>query len=760
MGQNTKLQKESVHCTVQHTVPLKKAVGVKPTAKDNSVPRMTGIVVPLGALKSKSCPIVGEYTVLPLFASWCKKAGLSIIQILPVNDTGTQSSPYSGLSAFALHPVYITIPQIPEFKSLYTSDKKFAALYNSFITNHKDDERWNYEQVRNEKDTMLRALYEEAAKKTDSAIEKILAPFIKANSWIPAYCVYKNLKWTNLQSSWKSWSKNDRDSSKEKIINLWNDKPLRHAHLFYAWEQFIAFNQFYESAEKIRALGITLKGDLPILMNDDSCDVWSKPELFSIKNRAGSPPDGDNPTGQNWGFPTYNWAAHEKDGFSWWKERLATASRFYGAYRLDHILGFFRIWAVPEHNTTAILGHTEPYCSITREELTEAGFSKDRIHWMSEPHIPTSALTDAGLSISKAHAMLEKICNRLGREELWNFKAEINSDGDIVSALSSEETPADNAPAMQDSTSDSPSNNAFAVQDVARAASIIAPWWNNRLLIEITKDHFIPSWLHESTQAWKSLSDGEKEILNKIFYDLENTSESKWESHAQKILSALTSSTAMIPCGENLGVNLSCVPSVLAENTILSLNVVRWTRRWAEEGQPYIPFEEYKPLSVTTTSVHDSSTMRQWWNEEKDSAFAFEKSAVKNTDKPQPDKKEPVYFADAEFTPKTALFILSHAAKTASTLFINPLQDWLYLNTQYWRTDEKDERINVPGTVSPFNWTYRIPKDIETIDADKALAASIAAIASIHDKSFKQQTAAKSQASAKDTATIKTGRAK
>src|SRR5574344_160753 len=164
--------------------------------------RKTGVVVPLASLVTKRSPFVGEFTSLKPFADVCNQAGLRIIQLLPVNDTGTQSSPYSGLSAFALHPVYITISEIKEFSSLYKTDKKFASLYDSFVKNHKDDKRWNYELVRNEKDTMLRALYEKAAAesdesrpqktsapagKTDSALEEILGSFIKSNSWLPAY---------------------------------------------------------------------------------------------------------------------------------------------------------------------------------------------------------------------------------------------------------------------------------------------------------------------------------------------------------------------------------------------------------------------------------------------------------------------------------------------------------------------------------------------------------------------------------------------
>src|SRR5574344_2563146 len=170
--------------------------------KNIPIEKRTGVVVPLGALYSQSHTVIGEFPSLAELIPFCRKAGLSVIQLLPVNDTGTQSSPYSGLSAFALHPVYITISEIKEFSSLYKTDKKFASLYDSFVKNHKDDKRWNYELVRNEKDTMLRALYEKAAAesdesrpqktsapagKTDSALEEILGSFIKSNSWLPAY---------------------------------------------------------------------------------------------------------------------------------------------------------------------------------------------------------------------------------------------------------------------------------------------------------------------------------------------------------------------------------------------------------------------------------------------------------------------------------------------------------------------------------------------------------------------------------------------
>ena len=162
----------------------------------------------------------------------------------------------------------------------------------------------------------------------------------------------------------------------------------------------------------------------------------------------------------------------------------------------------------------------------------------------------------------------------------------------------------------------------------------------------------------------------------------------------------------------------------MEKNGILGLRVIRWTRKWTENGQPYIPFKDYTPLSVATTSVHDSSTIRQWWNEEKDSvkAFIYENNGDFSLEK---NWDQAANLANSEFTPALAWKILKSCAKAASMWFIVPIQDFLYTEKRYWLENAADERINIPGSVSKFNWTYRLPFAISELENDESLISKI-----------------------------------
>ncbi|MCQ2576792.1 MAG: 4-alpha-glucanotransferase, partial [Treponema sp.] len=210
------------------------------------------------------------------------------------------------------------------------------------------------------------------------------------------------------------------------------------------------------------------------------------------------------------------------------------------------------------------------------------------------------------------------------------------------------------------------------------------------------------------------LNDQEKEGLEELFAALNKSNEKLWKKQADEIFTALTSTVKMVPCGEDLGVGIACVPKTMKAHDILGLRVVRWSREWAEEGQPYVPFEDYEPLSVTTTSVHDSSTIRQWWNTEKESAQAFIKANLESFEEEY-----------AEFTPETAEKIMKLASSSASQWHISPLQDFLFMEEKYWLENADDERINIPGTVTAFNWTYRIPVSIEDLMKNKKLIEKI-----------------------------------
>ena len=251
-----------------------------------------GTSIPLGAIYTtkKDGTVIGEYTDLPEFAKFCKKAGFTLLQLLPVNDTGTQSSPYSGLSAFALHPIFIDIKAVAEFEGLYKSDSNFKKEYDKMIKDfpYSPTGRYKYQGILDAKTSLLRKLYETTEVAKTGEADEALAKWIKKNPWILSYAVYKNLKVKYNQASWKEWKKEDQLLPAKEIKARWNDKKMAKDHLFFAWVQMVAGDQFKKATDAVKKAGIILKGDMPILMNEDSCDAWSEPDIFNHNLRAGA----------------------------------------------------------------------------------------------------------------------------------------------------------------------------------------------------------------------------------------------------------------------------------------------------------------------------------------------------------------------------------------------------------------------------------------------------------------------------------------
>ena len=720
----------------------------------NDMERKTGIAVPLASLYTKDCPVIGDFYALKDFARFCTTAGIRLIQLLPVNDTGTQSSPYSGLSAFALHPVYIRLEALPEFEEAMKS-RPIAKAYKDFIKKYKYASRFDYQGILTDKTALLHLIFSHLEKQMNSEVKKVpgttvkvistqkmsltqsfekeTVQFIKENPWIVPYAVYKNLKDDFSQASWKEWPENFQKFTKSQVEMRFANRALKSGHNFFVWCQIRAHQQFQEAAQFVKQQGIMLKGDIPILMNEDSCDAWYHKDYFIQELRAGSPPDGENPEGQNWGFPIYNWANLKKDDYRWWKDRVRSASKFYDAFRIDHILGFFRIWAVPEKESTAYLGHTEPYAAISADTLLDAGFDRDRLKWLSKPHIPTQVVEDITWNHDEAHKILASVADQIGTEELWNFKETITGDKDL--------------------------RDIYFCNDVEKDARIkigLTKKWKDRCLIEITQGQYIPASCYRNSTSWNTLSREEKEKLSKIFEDLSKEASQIFRKQALEVLTPIVKETGMTACAEDLGAGLECVSSVLEELDILSLKVIRWSRHWFYADMPYEEFQNYRELSVATTSVHDSSTLRQWWNTEKDSVRSFLKmdsafwkksqtesagSVEENSNSKQTATAEKEYdwdkinsMAEKPFDSQVAQYVLEQCAKSNSALFVNPLQDFLYLDQAYFMEDQDAERINIPGTVNAFNWTYRIPLSLEELEKNESLISKIKSIAAIHDK--------------------------
>jgi 4-alpha-glucanotransferase len=646
--------------------------------------RLLGAVVPVGALRGSKPTAVGEFPDLVEFAHLCKKMKIGLIQLLPVNDTGYQSSPYFSLTAFALHPLYLRITDLPEAEKF---KDKAAAINKEF----GQETRFPYEKVLRAKMSLLREIYTE----NESAIEKKAGPksslgvWIKDNPWIKPFAVYRRLKEAHEEKSWKEW-KDHRDVTPEEIEAMWEDPKFRGDHLFWAWLQEALDMQFSAAAKAVAEAGIVLEGDLPILMNDDSCDVWAHKEIFDLELSAGAPPDMYSPEGQNWGFPLHNWAEQEKDNFAWWKQRLAVAGKYYQAYRIDHVLGFFRIWASSPRDYSSALGRYIPYTPITNSDLKKLGFDKGRIRWISLPHIPTDELlnamranqineTDLAVATKK---IFSKVFDRVGSEELWVFKKKIKGEKDI---------------------------DALGLHPSARSYLFNA--WRNRLFIEYAKGKYFPAWNYRDSRAYHSLTNEEKENLEQLLQKRMVKSEKIWEAHGRKLLSVLVESSSMLPCAEDLGAVPNCVPKVLTKLKILGLRVVRWHREWDKQNQPYIPFEDYPDLSVCTAAVHDSSTLREWWEREADQQQFAGFVGVPSLPK--------------VYNPGTAKTILAKIATARSRFRVFQIQDLLHLSNKWYSQDPASERINVPGTCNDFNWTYRFPASIGDIGKDKDVVKAV-----------------------------------
>lgn len=325
-----------------------------------------GIVVPLFSLHSKTSDGIGDFADLKKFVRWASGVGMSCVQLLPINDTTTfgsraDSYPYNIVSAFALNPIYISL--------------KEAGCTRDNGNKPGDSETVDYEKVFEYKKARLRDLYK--ASIGNMRKDPAYARFKEDNAfWLEAYAVYSSLRDDHKSLStdeWGEYSAYDPEAAYE-------DRKRQDKAEFYKFVQYVAYTQMKSAREYARRKGVILKGDIPIGVNLYSCEVWRFPELFNRDMSTGAPPDYFSEDGQNWGFPTYNWRQMRKDGYSWWQERLRYMSRFFDAYRIDHVLGFFRIWEIPRKYSSAKYGHFSPALPYSIEEMSKRGFNFSASH--------------------------------------------------------------------------------------------------------------------------------------------------------------------------------------------------------------------------------------------------------------------------------------------------------------------------------------------------------------------------------------------
>lgn len=628
---------------------------------------LAGTAVPLSALRSHLGTGIGEFPDLSALGSWCREAGLSLVQLLPINDTGYEPSPYSALSAFALHPVYLRLADLPGYPLIQDKAQTLAAELNARV-------QVDHGRVWAAKQTLLRQLFDQIGFSAADA-----EAWLTDRPWGRSYAVFWALRERYARAGWQHWPEH-RETSEKAIQSLWDE--LGAAARFPVWLQVQAEAQLGAAVKTLAEAGVALKGDIPILLNEDSADVWAYPQYFNLEERAGAPPDGMNPDGQNWGFPLYRWDNLARDGYRWWKDRLVHAARFYQAYRIDHVLGFFRIWATPQENHSAQLGCYQPGPRISEASLRALGFDEGRLVWMSEPHIFGLELRES--LGDEASVVADAVLDRIGQEDLYRFKPAVTGERDLTR---------------------------LTVSD--RAKGVLVHWFRNRALMRRPDGFYVPTAQYFATRAYGSLNADEKWNFEHLVQDTFDRVQGAWEAQGRTLLGFMKDSTAMLVCAEDLGSIPECVPKVLGDLGILGLKINRWARDWNAAGQPYFRVADYPELSVCTPSVHDTSTLRQWWDEEKDHRGFL---AALGLD-PGAD--------DGPYTPAQALKVLGALMKARSRLCIVPLQDWFALDPNLRTEDPAVERVNVPGTVGGSNWAWRMKPYLEDLAARPSFAALV-----------------------------------
>lgn len=631
---------------------------------------VTGLLLPLSALRTRDNLGIGEFADLPTLAEWCSRVGFRLIQLLPVNDSGDQSSPYSTLSALALHPIHIRLRDLPELEQ---TPRRTALLRRITQLRRRFDGpgRFSYPEILDAKMQFLHEIFdlEHESITTDSRF----VDYVTANRWVVRYAVFRALKDHYGGRSWTQWPEHT-EPDETLIETIWNDEKLGPRARFYAWVQMHLAAQFAAAAERVAAKGVALKGDIPILMNEDSTDVWYQRDIFDRSLNAGAPPDMFSALGQNWRFPIYDWEKLADRDYDWWRIRLHEAERYYHAYRIDHVLGFFRIWAIPATDSSGISGVFKPQHGIDVNDLRSIGFDDGRIRWLAEPHLRGDELRSW---ISEAQ--IGELCTRIGEEDLYLFRDDLGGEAGI---------------------------EAIVADSDAREQIINAH--RDRALNTLGDGRYAISWNFRECSRYITLAPDEKERFEELVARTGALDNELWADHGRRLLSVMQESTDMLACAEDLGVIPEAVPRVLTDLGILGLRISRWAHDWDAPGQPLIPVDRYPELSVFAPSVHDTSTLRDWWENEEGREELWWASG----------RTDP---APARFDPGTAEHILRYFATATSRIVVFQLQDILALVSEFRTEDPRQERVNVPGSYNDFNWTWRMPVSIEEVASNETI---------------------------------------
>ena len=642
----------------------------------NTTFRGAGVAIPVFSLRTEESYGTGEFTDLKQLADWAASIGMKIIQLLPVNDTsatGTwmDSYPYSAVSAFALHPLYLNVKQV--------AGKKHAALLKAFDKKQKalnNLDAVDYEAVMIEKLAAMRLLYDAAGAET-LAGKDFQAYFEENKHWLVSYAVFTWLKNQNGTSDFTQWKKYSVYNEKEVEVLA---APTSKSYPEIAFQYFIQWHlhlQLKEATEYAHQLGLAIKGDIPIGIYRYSCDAWVAPELYNMSRQTGAPPDDFAATGQNWGFPTYNWARMKADGFAWWRQRFTQMSLYFDAFRIDHILGFFRIWSIPLDAVEGILGHFVPAIPVREQEFWEAGigFNKDRF---CKPYITERVLWEVfGDDAIHVREFIQKNDTTGTYDLLPAFDTQRK-----VQAWMDQQPATELNTRLRDGLFTLMSN-IILIEDLAGGG-------NYHFRIGIDK-----------TLSFKYLDGAIQQKINDLYVNyFFRRQDDFWQREAMDKLPALKRSTNMLICGEDLGMVPACVPDVMEDLGILSLEIQRMPKK---SGSTFFHPKDAPYLSVVTPSTHDMSTIRGWWEEDRALSQRFYNEQLHG-------EGTAPWFCE----PWINRAIIEQHLNSPAMWSIFQLQDLMGSDGDLRRENPDDERINVPANPKHY-WQYRMHLSLESL---------------------------------------------
>lgn len=647
--------------------------------------KFAGTLVPVFSLRSKKSAGIGDFGDLKSMIDLVAKTGQKVLQLLPINDTTithtwTDSYPYSCISVFAIHPQYADLQALPELE-----DAKARAEAEKTRAELNALPQIDYEKVNDFKITYLHQIFNQEGEKMMKSAE-YQAFFQDTEQWLVPYAQYSCLRDKYGTADFSKWpDHNAWDEKDRKALSNPRTKAYKEVEFFY-FVQYVLNTQMKAAHEHAMAKGVILKGDIPIGVNRFGCDVWTEPKYFNLDGQAGAPPDDFSVNGQNWGFPTYNWFEMLKDDCQWWTRRFQNMSKFFDAYRIDHVLGFFRIWEIPVDSVHGLLGQLAPALGMTADEIRSYGlnFQQDRF---TRPFI-TDWVLDR-MFHERADEVKQKYLDRLD-DERYQLKAEVDTQIKVEALF----------------------------EGVTDEKEI---WLRDGLYALISdvlfvRDHRNPGLYHPRISAqfdfiFESLYDNDKAAFNRLYNDyFYRRNNQFWYEEAMKKLPKLVQATRMLVCAEDLGMVPDCVPWVMNELKILSLEL---------QSMPKDPSVKFGHLSrnpyrsVCTISSHDMPTLRQWWDENIQRTQEYYNTMLyRQGPAPHP---LPGWLAQD---------IISRHLTSPSMLCVLSIQDWLAINEHLRLPDANAERINIPANPKHY-WRYRMHLSIEDLAANKEFMDSV-----------------------------------